>query len=269
MLQFGINVSILLREYPFLERFDQAARLGFGVAEFWWPHGEDLRALARRARDAGVRVALINFDGGDLAAGERGLLNDPARLPAFRAHVPAALELAAQLGCPRMNALAGKWRANAPRDEQLAHLREQYAWLAAQAQPAGVAVQIEPLNRWDNGPCVFTRSRETLAFIESVGAPNLQLQYDIYHMQRMEGNIAATVRELGARFGHMQLADSPGRHQPGTGELRFGYLFEAIAASGYTGVISAEYNPLGGSAASLGWLPPDRRGPIAPSALSL
>ncbi len=269
MLHFGINVSILLREYAFLTRLEQAARLGFGTVECWWPHGEDLRALERRVADTGLRVALLNFDAGDIAAGERGLLNDPAGAARFRAHVPAALELAQRLGCPRMNALAGKWRDDTPRAEQLARLREHYAWLAEQAAAAGITVTIEPLNTWDNGPCVFSTSRDTLAFIDSVGAPNLQLQYDVYHMQRMEGNIAATIAAHARRIGHIQVADSPGRNQPGTGELRFGYIFAAIAASGYTGVIGAEYNPLGASEASLAWLPPDRRGPIDPATIML
>ncbi|MFN8478650.1 MAG: TIM barrel protein [Kouleothrix sp.] len=270
MLRFGLNVSILLREYPFLERFDQAARLGFDTVEFWWPHGEDLDVLTRRIRDAGLQVALFNFDAGDLAAGERGMINDPARLAQFRAHVPAALELAAQLGCLRLNALAGKWRTDIPQAQQLAQLREQYAWLAAQAQSVGVAVQLEPLNTWDNGPCVFTTSRETLAFIDAVGAPNLQLQYDVYHMQRMEGNISATVLALAHRIGHIQIADAPGRNQPGTGELRFGHILAAIAASGYSDVIGVEYNPLGSSVASLEWLPTaQRRGPVAPETLGL
>ena len=137
------------------------------------------------------------------------------------------------------------------------------------AAAAGITVTIEPLNTWDNGPCVFSTSRDTLAFIDSVGAPNLQLQYDVYHMQRMEGNIAATIAAHARRIGHIQVADSPGRNQPGTGELRFGYIFAAIAASGYTGVIGAEYNPLGASEASLAWLPPDRRGPIDPATIML
>src|SRR5690349_15363604 len=99
MLYFDLNVSILLREYPFLDRFDRAARLGFGAVEFWWPAGENLGAVARRVRDAGLRVALFNFDGGDVPAGERGLLNDPARQAQFRANVPVAIELARQIGC--------------------------------------------------------------------------------------------------------------------------------------------------------------------------
>jgi hydroxypyruvate isomerase len=269
MLRFGINVSILLREYPFLERFDQAARLGFDTVEFWWPAGEDLRMVARRIRDAGLHVALINFDGGDIARGERGLVNDPARQAQFHAHVPAALELAERVGCRRMNALAGKWRAGEERGAQLERVRANLAWVAGQARDASVTVLIEALNAWENPGYLCTSTREALALIDSLGAPNVQLQYDIYHMQRMEGNIVATSGTQIGRIGHIQFADSPGRHQPGTGELRFPFIFEAIAASGYSGVVSLEYNPLGSSEASLAWLPPDRREPIPVEALRL
>jgi hydroxypyruvate isomerase len=269
MLQFGLNVSILLREYPFLERFDQAARLGFDTVEFWWPAGEDLAAVARRIRDAGLKVALINFDGGDVAAGERGLVNDPVRQAQFRANVPVALELAARVGCPRMNALAGKWRAGEARDTQLERVRANLGWAAEQARAAGITVLIEALNDWENPGYLCTNTRDTLALIDSLGAPNVRFQYDIYHMQRMEGNVVATIQAHLDRIGHIQFADSPGRNQPGTGELRFPYIFAAIAASGYPGVVSLEYNPLGSSEESLAWLPPDRRGPVTVDALNL
>lgn len=269
MLKFGLNVSILLREYPFLERFDQAARLGFDTVEFWWPAGVDLAALARRVRDAGLQVALINFDGGNLEQGERGLVNDPERAAQFRANVPIALELAQRLGCTRMNALAGTWRAGEERATQLHRVTANLVWAAEQARAAGVAMMIEALNAWESPGYLCTSTPDALALIDAIGAPNVQFQYDIYHMQRMEGNVAATIRAQIGRIGHIQFADSPGRNQPGTGELRFPYIFEAIVASGYRGVVSLEYNPLGSSADSMAWLPHDRRAPIAVEALRL
>ena len=269
MLKFGLNVSILLREYPFLDRFDQAARLGFDTVEFWWPAGEDLVAVARRIRDAGLRVALINFDGGDIAAGERGMVNDPERQAQFRAHVPIGLELAQRVGCTRMNALAGKWREGEDREAQLERVRGNLRWAAEQARSGGITVLIEALNAWENSGYLCTNTRETLALLDSLGAPNVQFQYDIYHMQRMEGNIAATIRANIDRIGHIQFADSPGRNQPGTGELCFPFIFAAIAASDYQGVVSLEYNPLGSSEDSMAWLPVDRRLPIAVDALQL
>jgi hydroxypyruvate isomerase len=254
LLNFDLNVSILLREYPFLERFDQAARLGFRAVEFWWPGGEDLKAVARRIRDNSLGVALVNFEGGDIAQGERGLLNHPTRAADFRAHVPVALELAQQIGCTRLHALVGKWLEGEDRETQLERVRENLAWTARQAAQAGVTVLVEALNVWDNGPYIFTNSADTLAFLASIGEPNLKFQYDVYHMQRMEGNITATIRATLAQIGHIQIADSPGRHQPGTGELNFPFIFQAIEQSGYQGFVGLEYNPLGSSEQSLTWL---------------
>ena len=254
MLRYDLNVSILLRERPLLERFDHAARLGFAAVEFWWPAGEDLLALARRVRDAGVQVALFNFDGGDLARGERGLLNYPARQAEFRANVPVALELAQRLGCTRLNALTGKWLPGEPRASQLERVRENLQWAAELARPLGISILLEALNTWDNGPVILSSTRDTLALIDSAGTPNLACQYDIYHMQRMEGDIIATIRAHAGRFGHIQLADSPGRNQPGTGELNFRAILAAIATSPYAGWVGLEYNPLGSSEQSLAWL---------------
>jgi hydroxypyruvate isomerase len=269
VLRFDLNVSILFREYPFLERFDHAARNGFGAVEFWWPAGEDPATVGRRVRDAGLEVVLINLDAGDMAAGDRGLLNDPSRRERLRENVPVAIELAQQLGCRRLNALAGHWRPDQDREAQLAYVRETVAWIAAQAEAAGITVMIEAVNRLENGPYLFTNTRDTLGFISSVGAANVEYQYDIYHMQRMEGNIASTLRERIDRIGHIQVADSPGRNQPGTGELNFRYLLATIDELGYDGYVGLEYTPMGRSEESLAWLPADRTGPLRVEALRL
>ncbi len=269
MLHFDLNVSILLKEYPFLKRFDQAARLNFDAVEFWWPAGEDLDAVARHIRDAGLQVALFNFDAGKMAAGDRGLLNDPERQAPFRANVPVALELAQRVGCTRLNALAGHWRAGEEREAQLERVRDNLQWAAEQARAAGITVLVEAVNSWENGAYLFTNTRDTLEFLASVGAPNVKYQYDVYHMQRMEGNIVATIRAHVDQMGHIQVADSPGRNQPGTGELNYRFIFEAIQASGYAGSIGLEYNPRGSSEESFAWLPDDRRDGIAVGALHL
>jgi hydroxypyruvate isomerase len=263
MLHFDLNVSILLKEYPFVERFDQAARLGFGAVEFWWPAGEDLAAVARRIRDAGVHVALFNLDTGDMPSGDRGLLNDPDRQGQFRANLPIALELAQQVGCRQLNALGGRRRAGEALEPQLERVRENLRWAAEQARPAGITILVEALNEWENGPYLFTNTRDTLALLDSLGEPNVKFQYDVYHMQRMEGNITATIGAHIDRIAHIQIADSPGRNQPGTGELRFPFIFQAIADSGYRGAIGLEYHPLGASDDTFGWLPDDRRGGVA------
>lgn len=269
MLSFDLNLSITMPGLPWGERFDAAARLGFGAVELWWPDEASRPEIPRLAADAGLQVVHCNLDGGDLAAGERGLLNDPARLPAFRAGVPAALEFAAALGCRRLHALVGRLLPGEPRASQLARAGEAVAWLCEQAAPAGVTILVEALNTWETPGYLLSSSAEALAFIDAVGSPNLAYQYDVYHMQRMEGNIAATIAAHGARLGHIQVADSPGRGQPGTGELRFPFIFEAIVAAGYQGHIGVEFVPRGPLAAALAWLPPDRRGPIDPGALRL
>lgn len=269
MLHFDLNISITLKELPFVERFDAAAGLGFGAVEFWWPAGEDLGMLIRRAQDAGLAVVLINFDAGAMAQGERGMLNHPLRQAEFRANVPVALELARKLGCNRLNALAGKWLADEPREAQLARVRENLHWAAELAAEAGITILVESLNSWENSGYLFCDTASTLAFLESVGRSNLQYQYDIYHMQRMEGNITATIQAYSRQIGHIQVADAPGRHQPGSGELCYPFIFQAIEQSDYRGYIGLEYNPQGSLAESLAWLPADRRGAIPLAALRL
>ncbi|MCU0490818.1 MAG: TIM barrel protein [Chloroflexaceae bacterium] len=255
MLRFDLNISITMKETPFLERFDAAARLGFNAVEFWWPTNEDLPALVRQVRAADLAVALFNFDAGNLAAGERGFLNDPSYQTTFRNHVPAALELAHQLGCRRINALAGKWLPNEARASQLERVRENLRWAAELAADAGITIVVESLNAWENSGYLFTDTAYTLAFLNTIDMPNVAYQYDVYHMQRMEGNVTETIRNHSARMGHIQIADSPGRNQPGTGELNFPFIFEAIEASGYNGYVGLEYNPRGPLAESLAWMP--------------
>jgi hydroxypyruvate isomerase len=253
MLHFDLNLSITMPGLAWRERFDAAARLGFGAVELWWPEDEHRPLIPRFAADAGLRVVHCNLDGGNLAAGERGLLNDPARLPAWQAGVPGALAFAHALGCRKLHALVGRELPGESRASQLARAQEGVAWLCAQAAPAGVTILVEALNTWETPGYLLANTAEALAFIAAVGAPNLAYQYDVYHMQRMEGNITATIGAHAARMGHLQVADAPGRGRPGTGELRFPFIFEAIEASGYQGYVGAEYVPVGGLEQSLGW----------------
>ena len=260
-MRFSVNISILYTEVPFLERFARAAASGFGAVEFWWPRGEDLGQVEDAVRDAGVDVVLFNFDAGDMPSGDRGLLSDPARQAEFRANVPVALGLAERLGCTRLNALVGLARFGLDRDEQLALARENVAWAADQAAEVGAAVLIEAVNTFENGPYLLSRTADAADFVRSVARPNVRLQYDVYHMQRMEGNVAATLSEHLPLVEHIQIADSPRRNEPGTGEINFGYLFRHLEELGYEGYIGLEYRPSPGSTeASLGWLPREARG---------
>lgn len=267
MLRFALNISLTLREQPWPARIDTAARLGFGTIECWWPDGVDLTALARSIRDAGLAVALVNFPAGNLAQGERGFLNHPDRQHAWRDAVPQALAFAHQIGCRKMNALVGKLLPGESRETQLARVGDNLAWVCEQAAAAGIEVVVESLNAWENAGYLLTTTTETLALLDRVGAPNLRYQYDVYHMQLMEGNITRTIRQHISRIGHIQVADAPDRHQPGTGELHFPFIFRAIAESGYTGYIGLEFVPRGELATCFDWLPANRREPIDPATL--
>jgi hydroxypyruvate isomerase len=255
-VKFCANVSILFKDAPFLERFERAAAAGFPAVEFWWPAGEALDEVESAIKDAGLQVALFNFDAGDMSAGDRGLLSDPDRAQGFRDNVPVALDLAQRIGCERMNALVGLERSPSEREQQLKLAAENVRWAADQAAPHGVDITIEAVNTFENGPYLVPTTRRAAAFIDKVDRPNVRLQWDAYHMQRMEGNLVATVTEFLPRIGHIQIADSPGRGEPGTGEINFPFVLDAIDALGYDGWIGLEYNPTTQTTEeSLGWMP--------------
>jgi hydroxypyruvate isomerase len=269
MLRFDVNISILLKEVPFLERFEQATHLGFGAVEFWWPGDENLAATAQQLQKTGLQVALMNFDAGNMAGGERGFLNDSSRQEWFRNHVPRALEFAAQVGCPQLNALVGNTLPDKSREAQLDLVRENLAWAADRAAEAGRGVVVESLNSFENPRYLLTNTEETLQLLAEVNRPNLKYQYDIYHMQRMEGNLIDTLRKHIVEMGHIQVADSPDRHEPGTGEIHYAHVLAALDVLGYQGYVGLEYNASTSSQASFSWLPANRRNPIAVSELHL
>jgi hydroxypyruvate isomerase len=255
-VKFCANVSILFKDAPFLERFERAAGAGFDAVEFWWPAGEALDEVEAAIKQANLQVALFNFDAGEMPKGDRGLLSDPDRADRFRENVPVALDLARRLGCERLNALVGLERSPAEREQQLKLAAENVAWAADQAAPHGIDITIEAVNTFENGPYLVPTTRAAAAFIDTVGRPNVRLQYDAYHMQRMEGNLVATITEHAVRIAHIQIADSPGRGEPGTGEINYPFVLDAIDAVGYDGWIGLEYNPTTATTEeSLGWLP--------------
>jgi hydroxypyruvate isomerase len=255
-MKFCANVSILFKDAPFLERFERAAAAGFGAVEFWWPSGEPLDEVEDAIARAGLEVALFNFDAGDMPAGDRGLLSDPDRADRFRENVPVALGLAQRIGCDRLNALVGLERSPAERDAQLELAAENVRFAADQAAPHGITITIEAVNTFENGPYLLHTTRQAAAFVDAVDRPNVALQYDAYHMQRMEGNLVATLTEFAPRIAHIQIADSPGRGEPGTGEINYPFVLDAIDALGYEGWIGLEYNPTTQTTEeSLRWMP--------------
>lgn len=260
-MRFCPNLSILWTDTPFLDRFGRAADAGFSGCEFWWPRGEQLDAVQRAIEASGLSVALFNFDAGDMPSGDRGLLSDPGRASAFRDNVPVALELACQVGAPRLNALVGVAVEGMDREEQLALAAENVGWAADQAAADGIEVMIEHVNTWENGAYLLPTARAAADFIQRVGRDNVGLQYDVYHAQRMEGNIVATLRELASVITHIQVADSPAREEPGTGELSYPFIFEAIEEIGYSGWIGLEYKATARTPEeSFAWLPSEGRG---------
>jgi hydroxypyruvate isomerase len=200
-----------------------------------------------------LAVVLHNLPAGNWDAGERGIACDPARTAEFRAGVATAIAYATALGCPKLNCLAG---IVAPEHQEIARatLIDNLRFAAAALAEAGLILLLEPVNTRDIPGFFVNRTAQGLAIIETVGAPNLLLQYDIYHSQVMEGDLARTIEANVTRIGHLQLADNPGRHEPGTGEINYEYLFRRIDDLGYRGWIGCEYKPAGTTQAGLGWM---------------
>ena len=254
MPRFAANLSMLFTEYPFAERFDQAAAFGFEAVEFLFPYGEDIAAVRAALDRNGLEQVLFNLPAGDFAAGERGIAGRPGRGGEFRDGVARPLETASTLNCRRLNCLAGVTLAGVAADAQLATLAENLGYAAEQAQGAGVRLLVEPLNPIDVPGFLLPTTNAVLAMLDGVGHPNLALQYDVYHAQRIEGNLAATIAAQIGRIGHVQIADSPDRHEPGTGEINFPYVLAALDRARYDGWVSLEYRPREGTEASLAWL---------------
>lgn len=254
MPRFAANLTMLFTEYPFIERFDRAAAAGFEAVEFLFPYAEDIQAIRGALSRNGLTQVLFNVPAGDFAAGERGFANDPSRTAQFREGVAQALEIAAALNCERLNCLVGLTLPDVPVDVQWATAAENLAYAAEQAEKAGVRQLVEPLNRVDSPGFLVGTTHEGLALIDQADHANLRLQYDVYHAQRVEGNLTATLREQLGRIGHVQIADSPARNQPGTGEINYPFVLEALDEMGYDGWVSLEYRPLGKTEDTLGWL---------------
>lgn len=255
MPRFSANLSFLYQELPFLERFAAAARSGFSGVEFHFPYEWPVHEVARAARAAGVEVVLFNFPAGDWAGGERGLGCLPGREAEFRAGVAQALEYARMLGCRQLNCLAGIAPQGAAEGELTEVMVANLRHAADAAAPHGIRVLAEPLNTWDTPGFFLARTAQTAALIETVARDNAFIQYDIYHAQVMEGDLARTLARHLPRIGHIQFADNPGRGEPGSGEINFPWLFAEIDRLGYTGWVGAEYRPRGADTQSgLAWL---------------
>ena len=254
MPRFAANLSMLFTEVPLLERFGRAARAGFTAVELQFPYEQPAAVLREELVRHGLSMVLHNLPAGDWAAGDRGIAADPGRVAEFRAGVARALEYATTLQVPRLNCLAGKLPPGVSAADARATLVVNLRHAAAALHEAGLTLLIEPINRFDVPGFVLQRSDDALALMDEVGAPNLKLQYDVYHQQRTEGELAATIERLLPRIGHIQVADNPGRHEPGTGEIHWPYLFAHLDRIGYGGHVGCEYKPAAGTEAGLGWM---------------
>ncbi|WP_295542529.1 hydroxypyruvate isomerase [uncultured Pseudacidovorax sp.] len=254
MPRFAANLTMLFTELPFLQRFEAAARAGFQGVEYLFPYDFEARELAEALRAHGLVQVLHNLPAGDWAAGERGIACHPDRVAEFRDGVGRAIGYAKTLGCPQLNCLVGKLPEGATLADVQPVLVDNLRFAARALEGAGLRLLVEPVNHFDIPGFALTRTDQALALLDQVGEANLRLQYDIYHAQRMEGELAGTLgRHLG-RIGHIQVADNPGRGEPGTGEIHYRWLFQHIDALGYDGWIGCEYKPRAGTAEGLGWI---------------
>ncbi len=253
MPRFAANLTMLFTELPFMQRFEAAARAGFDAVEYLFPYAVPKAELVAALRDNALQQVLHNLPAGDWDAGERGIACHPDRVDEFRAGVAKAIDYATALGCPQLNCLVGKMPVGAALHQVQPTVVDNLRFAARELQSAGIRLLIEPVNSFDIPGFMLTRTDQALALMDEVDSPNLRLQYDIYHAQRMEGELGATLAKHLPRIGHIQLADNPGRGEPGTGEINYPWLFKHIDAIGYTGWIGCEYRPRAGTQAGLDW----------------
>jgi hydroxypyruvate isomerase len=250
MPKLAANLSMLFPERAFLERFSAAAAAGFRYVEYQFPYPHGAVEVADAARGAGVEVVLHNLPAGDMARGERGIACLPGRERDFREGVARAIEYAKAAGCPRLNCLAGL-ASEDPRhfDTLVANVR----YAARRLAEVGLQLMLEPINTRTVPGFFLTGSAQAIDVLDAAGEGNAFLQYDVFHMQIMEGDLAATIERLLPRIGHVQVADVPERHEPGTGEVNFDFLLAHLDAVGYSGWVGCEYNPLGDTLEGLKW----------------
>lgn len=253
MPKFAANLSMMFGETSFLDRFAAARAARFDAVEFLFPYAFDADQIANRLARHQLQLVLFNLPAGDWTAGERGIACDPRRIGEFQDGVALALDYAAELGVRQLHCLAGKVPPNVPRERAHEVYTGNLTFAAAACREHGLNLLIEPINTYDVPGYFLTGSRQALAIIDECGADNLFLQYDIYHMQRMEGELANTLRANLPKIAHIQLADTPGRHEPGTGEINYPFLFALLDEIGYQGWIGCDYIPSGATPDSLAW----------------
>lgn len=256
MPKFAANLSFLYADLPFLDRIAAAAKDGFPAVEYVGPYDFPEGDVAAALKAANVKQALFNLPAGDWAGGERGIGCLPDRVEEFKKGVDTAISYAKALGCLKINCLAGIAPKGVAAEKLEQTLVENLKYAAPRLADAGVKLLLEPINLRDIPGFFVSTTDHAERILEAVGSENLFIQYDIYHTQIMQGDLAETYRRLKAKIAHVQLADNPGRHEPGTGEINYPYLFNMLDAEGYDGFIGCEYKPSAGTTEGLGWMKP-------------
>jgi hydroxypyruvate isomerase len=262
MPKFAANLSMLYPEHAFLDRFEAAARDGFRAVEYLFPYEHDAKELATRLRDNGLQQVLFNGPPGDWANGERGIASLPGREAEFRAGIEQALRYAEALGCPRIHVMAGL----VPEGTDRADLRPTYVqnlrWAAQLAAKQGVDLLLEPINTRDIPRFFLNRQDHAHELVAEIAALNVKVQFDLYHCQIVEGDVAMKIRQYlpTGKVGHFQIAGVPQRHEPDVGEMNYPYLFDVIdevsAACGWDGWVGCEYRPAGNTSEGVRrWMP--------------
>jgi hydroxypyruvate isomerase len=254
MPKLAANLSMMFTEVPFMDRFDAAAKAGFKGVEFLFPYEFDLNQIADKLKSNKLELVLHNLPAGNWAGGERGIAANPDRVSEFQDGIGKGIEAAKKLGVKQLNALAGKLPEGVSADKARATFVSNLKFAAQKLKAENIRLITEPINTFDIPGFFLNRTQQAVDIIKEVGSDNLFIQHDIYHMQRMEGELANTIKANIGLIKHMQLADNPGRNEPGTGEINYKFLFKFIDDLGYDGWIGCEYKPLTTTEAGLGWL---------------
>jgi len=254
MPKFAANLSMLYGEHDFLDRFAAAAKDGFQGVEYLFPYAFEKEVLAEALKVNKLTQVLHNMPAGNWDAGERGLACLPDRVGEFQDGVGKAIDYAKALGCTQLHAMAGVRPAGVDADTLDRTYIDNLRFATQKTKEAGIRLLIEAINTIDIPGFYLSTSAQAFAVMETVGSDNLFFQYDIYHMQIMEGDLVRTIEKNLAKIAHMQLADNPGRNEPGTGEINYPFVFSAIDRMGYKGWIGCEYKPKAGTSAGLGWM---------------
>jgi hydroxypyruvate isomerase len=254
MLKFAANLTMLYSDSPFLDRFERAKASGFRYVEYLFPYEHDISTLASALQKNDLIQVLFNLPAGDWGAGDRGVAAFPDRIDEFRRGLVTAIQVAKELRVHQLNCLVGKRDAQIPLEDQKRVMIENIRYAAQMLERERITLMVEMLNPFDVPDFMISSPKAAFALQDAVALPNVKVQYDVYHAQRSEGELASTFQKNLARIAHVQIADSPGRHQPGTGEINYRFLFSFMDKIGYAGYIGLEYFPEGTTEESLGWI---------------